>query len=257
MDRRHRRALLFGLLGVTLLANPLYLYPENVSHGTTYTYETTETDRIPQRTDTHTDIERCDLNDFGSDTCVVASDMASGDPVEVSLADGEVSLADGEVTAGNIDEELFRAYDFVRLESRYYEPTAIVENRTLRLSLNPVSEQSVKQTAAEDLEETPQHVRWAVENGTVTLTGAQVPYEARHFYVEHEGAFYAVEPTASERRPTGWGWKTPSTVVVEAMRLGAWITGIGLIWRAGEWSERGRRVTEQRARGETRDERPR
>lgn len=248
MDPRHRRALLFCLLGVALLANPLYLYPENVSYETTYTYEATETDRIPHHADIDTEIERCSLIGVGSDTCVVARDMASGEPVEVPLEDSEE-------TAENLRDDLFWEYDFVSVGSSYYEPNVTVANRAVRLSLDPVAEQTVRETAAEPLDETPRYVRWAVENGTVNVTEEQVPYEARYFYVEHENTYYLVEPVRSERVPTGWGWREPSDVAVDAMRLVGWIGGVALIWRAGEWSERGRRAQERREREATRDER--
>ena len=243
MDPRYRRALLFAVFGVALLANPLYLYPDGVSSETTYTYEATETDRIPEADALRVDVRECH---FASRECDVARGMAQGTPVEVPAEEGD---------GGDIRDDAYWGYDYVELSDGYYEPNMTVENGTLVLSLDAVSTETVRQAAATDVEDTRPFVQWAMENGTVNVTDERVPYEARRFYVERGETYFLVEPTASERRATGWGWKTPSDVAVDAMRLGAWLAAIAFLWRAGEWSERGRRAQKRRDQEQTREER--
>jgi hypothetical protein len=69
-------------------------------------------------------------------------------------------------------------------------------------------------------------------------------------YVEDDGRYYLVEPVESDRRPTGWGWKTPSGLAVEAMRLATWIGGVAALWRASGPNGAG-----AQRRAETREER--
>jgi hypothetical protein len=247
MDPRYRRAFLCGLLGVTLLANPLYLYPEGVSYETTYTYEAAPIDYLPYDSQTTTEFKSCGWNPLQSAECAFVEEMADGDAVEVRL----------DADRG-VDDE-FWSYDYVRANGRYYEPNATLEendtlegdetgeSRTLTLSLEPVSEETVKRAMSEDLDGVPRYAREALRNGSVNVTEEHVG-EPDRFYVRHEGRYYVVEPVTSERVPTGWGYKEPSDVQIDAMRLGGWIAGIALIWRAGEWSERGRRATKRNER---------
>lgn len=235
MNRQNWRALGLLLLGVTLLANPLYLYPDGVSYETTYTYEASTVDYLPSTAHTSSHFKSCGWNPLQSAECAVINDMARGDSVELRLDPDR-----------GVDSE-FWSFDYVRADGRYYEPNTTLEGHNLTLSLTPVSEETVKRALSEDLDEAPQYVRTAVRNGSSTVAEADV-YEADTHYVEHEGKYYIVRPAQSERRPTGWGWKTPSQVQIDAMRLAAWIGGIVSLWRAGEWAERGRRAAESTQR---------
>jgi hypothetical protein len=243
MDARYRRALALGVLGVALLANPLYLYPKNVSAETTYTFEATPTERIPERADTlRIDIETCAMYPLQSVDCAVAREMARGDSVDLSLRPDET-----------VSRDLSHA-DFVRTLDGYHRPNVTVDDETLRVTLEPVSRETVRAAAAENVSETPPHVRRAVENGTATVGGDDL-YEARNHYVYDGETYYLVEAVESRDRPTGWGWREPSQTAVEAMRLAAWAGGVICLWRAGEWSERGRRAAHVDRRRERRERR--
>ncbi|MFC7204932.1 hypothetical protein ACFQJC_15550 [Haloferax namakaokahaiae] len=231
MNRQNWRAFVLLLLGVTLLANPLYLYPEDVSYETTYTYEASAVDYLPNTARTFYHFKSCGWNPLQSAECAVINDMARGDSVELRLDPDR-----------GVDSE-FWSFDYVRADGRYFEPNATLDGRTLTLSLTPVSEATVKRALSEDFDETPPYIREAVRNGSSTISEEDV-YEADTHYVEHDGTYYKVSPVESKRRPTGWGWKDPSQVQLDAMRLAAWIGGIACIWRAGEWTERGRRAAE-------------
>lgn len=242
MDPQYRRALLLFVLGVALLANPLYLYPDDVSYESVYTYEAMPTDRVPDQTHHGVDVLDCDWHPIRAQRCVVARAMARGDRVELPLWDDEP------VTA-----ELHTEYDYVETPEGYFRPNLTVQNGTVVLSLESVSRATVVRAAAEPLDGTPGYVRRAGRNGTATV-GGDALVEPRRFFVRHEGRYYLVEWTDRERRPTGWGWKTPSDAAIDGMRLLAWLGGVALLFRAGEWSERGRR-TATRRREAMRDER--
>ncbi|KAB1192732.1 hypothetical protein GJR96_04460 [Haloferax sp. MBLA0076] len=227
MNRQNWRGFVLLLLGVALLANPLYLYPENVSYETEYTYEASTIDHLPHTSHVTYRFTSCGWNPLQSAECAVVNDMARGDAVELRLDPDR-----------GVDDELW-SFEYVRADGRYFEPNATLDGRTLTLSLDPVSEETVKRALSQDIDEVPQHVRRAVQNGRSTVTEEGV-YEAETYYVEHGGQYYLVEPAQSERVPTGWGWKEPSTIAIDAMRLAGWIGGVALIWRGGEWTERGR-----------------
>ena len=227
MNRQNWRGFVFFLLGVALLANPLYLYPDGVSYETTYTYEASPVDYLPHTPHVDYLFKSCGWNPLQSAECAVVDDMARGDTVELRL-DPDRGVADE-----------FWSFDYVRVDGRYFEPNATLDGRTLTLSLDPVSEETVKRVLSEPVDEVPPHAQAAVKNGSTTVTESDL-YEARVHYVRHDGQYYLARPVESERVPTGWGWKEPSDIAIDAMRLGAWIGGVALVWRAGEWTERGR-----------------
>ncbi|WP_411965061.1 hypothetical protein [Haloferax sp. YSMS24] len=227
MNRQNRRGFVFLLLGVALLANPLYLYPDGVSYETTYTYEASAVDHLPHTTHTDYHFKSCGWNPLQSAECAVVNDMARGDSVELRLDPDR-----------GVDAE-FWSFDYVRVDGRYFEPNATLDGRELTLSLDRVSAETVKRNLSRGLDEVPHHVQKAVRNGSSTVTEGDV-YEARSHYVAYEGQYYVVRPATSERVPTGWGWKAPPDIAIDAMRLAAWIGGVALVWRAGEWTERGR-----------------
>ncbi|WP_148413743.1 hypothetical protein [Haloferax sp. KTX1] len=227
MNRENRIALVLLVLGVALLANPLYLYPDGVSYEKTYTYEASAIDYPPQTGDASYRVKSCGWNPLQSAECAAIMDMARGDPVELQLDPDRDVYSE------------FWSFDYVRTDGRYFEPNATLDGRTLTLSVDPVSTETVKRDLSEDLGESPRYVREAVRNGTSTVTEEDA-YEARSHYVRHDGRYYVVEPVESERAPTGWGWKAPSDAAIDAMRLAAWIGGVACVWRAGEWTERGR-----------------
>jgi hypothetical protein len=239
MNRQNWRGFVLLLVGVALLANPLYLYPENVSYETDVTFEAQQIDEIPQHGRLGMDLR------YGSLETNIH--WCPGTGRECAIAE---ALADGQTLTYDIpshhdpsddDEPLHADYDYVRLtdgQDSFYRPTQTVENGSVVLSLEQVDEETVMQAAAEEYHSgRPLHA--AVENGTTTVVEDEV-YRDGPILVERNGTYYVVRAVESDRHPTGWGWKEPSRIVIEGMRLAAWIGGIGLIWRAGEWTERGR-----------------
>ena len=243
MNAPYRRATVLVVLGVTLLANPLYLYPENVSYEETVTFEAESATYVPNHhDDLDARIRSCAWHPMRSWECAILRDLARGDRVELPLdADQTVS------------RDLFGSLDYVRTADGYFRPNHTVTKGTLVLTLEPVGEATVKRAAAENLSDVPSVVRRAVVDGSASVAEpADWVAERSRYYVRDGGAYYTVEVTNTERRPTGWGWKEPPRIAVEAMRLTAWIGGIVALWRAGEWSERGRRAAQV---GERRDDR--
>lgn len=230
MNRQNRRGLVLLLLGVALLANPLYLYPENVSHETDVTFEARQTDEIPRHGRLQTDIRWCPGD---GRNCAIAEAFADGRTLRYDVPPHR--------DPGDYDEPFPAEYDYVYLtgpEGGYYRPTQTVEDGSVVLSVEPVERAAVMRAAAEEYE-SGRPLHGAVENGTTTVVEDEVYWDGS-LLVERNGTYYEVRAVESDRHPTGWGWKDPSRIVVEAMRLAAWIAGVALVWRAGEWTERGR-----------------
>lgn len=232
MNSESRRALFLAVVALLLLGNHLYVYPEGVSSETTLTYEATATDRIPEGLPTlDAEIRSCSWFPMQSWECAVFRDVADGDPVEYPLRPDET-----------VGETLF-GVDYVRTPGGYHRPTHRIENGTLVLSADPVDRETVRGAAAENVTDARPFVRRAVENGSATVRESEL-YETASYFVRDGGTYYLVEPTESVERVTGWGWRDPPRLFVQALRLGGWIGGVALLVRAGEWSERGRRTAE-------------
>ncbi|KAB1186993.1 MULTISPECIES: hypothetical protein [Haloferax] len=239
MNRQNWRGFVFLLVGIALLANPLYLYPDNVSYETAVTFEGEQIDEIPRHGqlemdlrygNLQTDIHWCPGN---GRECAIAEALADGQTLRYDIPSHR--------EPGDYDEPFPADYDYIHLsegEGDYYRPAQTVENGSVVLSLEQVDEGTVMQAAAEEYHsDRPLHA--AVENGTTTVVEDEVYWDGA-ILVEQNGNYYVVRAVESDRYPTGWGWKAPSPIVIDAMRLAAWIGGVALIWRAGEWTERGR-----------------
>lgn len=229
MNRQNRRGLVFLLLGVALLANPLYLYPGNVSHETTLTYEAERTDEVPRSGTLEADVRWCEDATTIARECAIAAALAGGDTLRAPLSDD--GFEDAERPSSD--------YQYVRVADGYYRPIETYENGSLVVSLDPVTHAEVMRAAAVAYEDARPHLREAVDSGSATVRRDDVSRRDTRL-VERDGAYYAVRVTESDRHPTGWGWKEPSQFVVDALRLAGWIGGVALVWRAGEWTERGR-----------------
>jgi hypothetical protein len=223
MDRERHAALLV-LLGALLLSNGAWAYPDGVSYADRYAYEAERT------ADPETDaVADCDFYPLHSRACAVANRLADGEEIRYDAA------ADGT----GIETPLPAGYDYVQTYGNdYYRPTERIENGTVVLGLEPVARERVLRSVAENYSEVRPVVRRAVDEGrtTVTLPGG-TPARNRQF-VERDGAFYTVRASRTGRVPTGWGWREPPRIVVEAIRLTGWIGGAALLVRAGQVSAR-------------------
>ncbi|SFR33387.1 hypothetical protein [Halogeometricum limi] len=232
MNPQYRRALLFAVLGVLLLGNHVYAYPDGVSSEERITYEATEADGVPdaEYVRTTVDVRRCSWTPIRSRTCAFERSLDDGGALRVPVGDEPT-------------RETYAAHDFVRTPEGYFRPNTTLEDGALVLRLDPVSESTVRDALATEFDRAPEYVQTAIREGTVTVNEDDV-YEESRFYVVRDGTYYLVEPTANEYVVTGWGWRDPPHIAVEAIRLGGWIAGVALLVRAGEWSERGRREAE-------------
>lgn len=162
---------LVALLGIGLVLNPLYLYPDGAGHPE-ITYTVTEV------TNESTALQALGLDERVLDCpaerpCVLEERVHEDGPVQY----------DGAVRKG-------QPYPVVRIDDGVYLPRNEVENGTTRLELEEVSPTAAAAHAAVPVEELRPEVRTAVETGSVTVYGERIEAFERGWIVEHAGDYY-------------------------------------------------------------------
>lgn len=217
-----KRMALLIVVGVLLLGNGAWLYPQEVSHETRYTYEAEQQDYPPLRGTHEAEIRHCGAETPSSPDCAVAH----------YLADGNVIATDGGPASWNltaVPEDFFDApRTYYDLESGTYRGNATVEDGKLVLRFESVSRATLKRAVAENYSEVPDAVRRAVDDGRATSKWDIDPH-----YVERNGTYYEVRMTGWEHVPTGWGWTDPPLRVVHTLRWGGYLLGLAAVWYAG------------------------
>lgn len=218
-----RSSLLLALLGVLLLANGLYVYPENVSYEREYEAiaEPIHEEEWPTGQFGITTIREC-AGGVDSEDCALVRHLAEQGKIRVEQP-GDV---DERVT--NESEQL---PEFFYLDDGYYQRTASVADGTLVVSMEPIDRERVLRTAAENASEVRDVYRHAVVNGTVRTDDE---LHRSRLLVADGDRIYQVRTSGPIRgEVTGWGWKEPGQDVIRLLRLFGWVGGIGLLWYAG------------------------
>ncbi|MFB6197076.1 MAG: hypothetical protein ABEI52_02240 [Halobacteriaceae archaeon] len=137
MVSRDRYLLLFAL-GLVLVLNPVYLFPNGVPHEEAITYQAEQIDTVE---DVHRNLPPSAVLDctrpITHGECVQAHRIGYDGRLFVNT-NVRVALEDDETG-------LYFGYDYVRFARGYTEPNASLnkENRTLILSLTPVSQEKI------------------------------------------------------------------------------------------------------------------
>lgn len=221
MDRINRAALLV-VLGVALLTNGVWLYPNEVSDEERFVYETRETVNPL----TH-GLANCDFYPLYSQRCAVANYLADGNTIRYNIS------GDGSAVADRFEAD----YRYVEVYGNdWYRPTHSVENGSVVLGLEPVTRERALSNISDEWQDVRPFVRRAVENGTATTTDVYAGDPSSEIYVERNGSFYTVHYVGTERVPTGWGWKEPPGWVIVLLRTGGWVGGLTVLVGAGRVS---------------------
>lgn len=217
-----RRIALTLLVGVLLLANGAWLYPEEVSYETRYEYRAEQRSYPPFGGTTEAEIRHCGAETPQSPTCTVAH----------YLADGNVIGTDGGPASWNLtavpDDYFDDERTYYDMESGIYRGNATIEDGELVLRFVEVSPETLRRATAENYSAVPDAVQRAVDEGTATAK-----WEIGTHYVRRNDTYYRVRWVGIDRSPTGWGWKEPSRRVVAALRWGGWLAGLAAVWYAG------------------------
>lgn len=176
MDSRQLWPLVLVAIGVVLVLNPVYLYPNGVPHEQTYRLQGERPDdlgAILSAGDRGGSILDCPSESapFESRSCVFESLVTPNQ----SLLLPNRTLADSH----SDDDRLQYPFDFVRLQSGFYEPQAREENGSVALSLEPVTVEAVAERLHHtSYREAPESVQRAIDTGNATTTVRFPPGES-------------------------------------------------------------------------------
>jgi len=176
------------LLGMVLVANPVYLYPDGGGKERTYALEQVE-------------------NETMAEIAISRSERVVDCPgVRLCAAEervlGEGSLGyDGHLQSF---EEPFTQYEdpgwypVVRIGNRPYLPEHESRESGTVLRLTELSPMEAVEEAAVPAADQPEAVREAVETGSVTVHGGHVDILERGAILEHRGDYYVTESRTSD-----------------------------------------------------------
>lgn len=216
MAVEHRVAIVVGLLGVALLLNPIYLYPNGGGDvATTYTLQQIESEEeAVQALSSAPTVLTCP----GARACRLEENVQERETVEYS------SRVEGA-----------SRYDVVRIESNWYRPENDVSGESTTLTLQSVDVFEAVEQAAIPATETIPEVREGIESGSVTVYSTTVPSFERDAIVAQGGEHYFVSERSSSPHWTGGNALEFVRVVIFALGIGALLYAGGRLRRpAGE-----------------------
>ncbi|QCC51148.1 hypothetical protein [Halapricum salinum] len=195
-----------GLVGVGLLLNPVYLFPQGGESGHRYWTEEIGSNATAKQAL------------YGSDDVLTTNARATA-------LETQVLRRDGLSVNGSVRSDIL--YRVVSFRGEFYHPTQHQTENGTRLSLGHLTPMEAVEHAAIPLDETAQPVHTAVETGSVTVYGHPVGTFERERIVEDDGDYYWVDR-----------WRGVSSMADEesalVLRLCAFLAGIGCLLYAGE-----------------------
>ncbi|AFZ73828.1 hypothetical protein [Natronobacterium gregoryi] len=208
-----------ALLGVGLLLNPLYLYPDG-GGAPERTYHVTQVENetmAQQALGLSEDVLDCP----GGRSCALERDVLENGSVE---------------TDAFVYESNEASYSVVRIEGETYVPESHLEENGTVLTLENVTPLEAVERAAVSTEQRSELVRETVETGSITVYGEQIGSFERNEILEHDGDYYY-------RHGLEWSgghWTAdPSLVTVRVVLT---LLGSGLVaysgWRLREITDR-------------------
>jgi hypothetical protein len=229
---RYARPALLVLLGLALLANGAWAYPEEVSGQEVREYEAAQEPLSPERWESDTSYLDCRSGE--TRTCAVARHIA---------ADGPIRVRDGTDLDPPLDGTEYVRLQPDRTTTRYYRTTERLENESVVLDLERVEWGTVLRALAVPYDEAPETARTAVDRGSVTVPVPEDPGPTEsalppRMGVVKNGTMYEVRRVSERTRITGWGWKEPGFLVVLGIRYAGWVGGAVLLVRGGRAVER-------------------
>ncbi|WP_136688889.1 hypothetical protein [Halorhabdus amylolytica] len=192
MAPRDRYLLLFAL-GLVLVVNPVYLFPNGVPREEAVTYRAEQIETVE---DAHNELPVFAVLDCARTIthreCVQARQVGY---------DGRLAVdTDTEVVPEDDETGLYFGYDYVRFAQGYAKPNASLDDGTLVLSFGPVSRDHVLGTYAFPFDEVPPLGKRAIRNGTASTTRLFTEFDDIDPIIDEEqrlvnrsGTFYRLE----------------------------------------------------------------
>lgn len=207
--------IILALLGIALVANPLYLYPDGGGH-----YEATyEVERINDKETATTALQASEqvLHCPGERPCALEEEILDAGSVEYDLDHQEGDQ---------------RWYRVIWMDGDTYAPSETYDDETIVFTLEEVERMEAVERVAVPATERSEEVREAVETGSVTVYGEQVEDFEQHMIIEHDGEYY--HRARYEVRGGHWtaNWALPS------VRMALFALGGGLLVYSGLWHPR-------------------
>lgn len=228
------RALLGFLLGLLLVLNPVFVFPQGLPAEKTFEYRATPLERQGMADDAlrsrGVDVVDCDRSP-AQRTCVYAGRVGYN---------GERRIENATVSRLPDDRNgLYTHYEYVRFEEGLARPNATLENGSLVLSFDPVATDAVLRRHAVAFETLPPVGREAVTTGRVRVTQRYHDYDeidpaVSEFQrlVTYEGDVYLIRRYPKERSTVVPSW------LYWTIRIGGVVGGAAIaFWYAG-WHAR-------------------
>lgn len=215
---------LIALLGLALLLNPVYLYPDG--GGDVRHYEAVEIGEHNAFYVLNANDRALECTRWQRRSCKLEADVLAAGTLSYDIGVLRGGTAAGTSTWSHDD----RPYDAVRIGGRnWYVPEADVRNGTANLSLRQVSEQGAVRAVARDVSSVPPDVRRVVERGSLDVHREIDSVDSRRGHgmgtvVEDDGTLYLVTYRGSSHH-----W----TDDIVGVRIALIAVGAGLVLGAG------------------------
>lgn len=212
MPRHVEIAVLLALVGVALLLNPLYLYPDGGGPERTY-----EAEQIEGESAASDALSRSD------DALVCPHERACRLEREV-LERGGLEY-DGRAREGP-------RYDVVQLDGRWYLPRAESSGENVTLDLRSVDALAAVEHVAVPASDRSPAVVDVVESGSTTVHGGALEPASRGEIVRHDGQHYAVVERQYRDHWTAGDYVLPFARIALVVFGGAALLVAGVLLRA-------------------------
>ena len=168
------------LLGIVLVLNPLYLYPDGGGHERTYQVDTIENETM------------ADMAISRSEKVVTCPGVRLCATEELILQEGSVEY-EGHVQS--FDDRFIQFedpgwYPIVKIGRQPYLPKHEYDGEVSTLTLEEVSYMEAVEYVSEPAEDRPAEVREAASTGSVTVHGEPIEDFERYAIIEYDGDYY-------------------------------------------------------------------
>lgn len=236
------RALLGFLLGILLVLNPVFVFPQGLPAEKTFEYRAEPIERQGMTDDAlrsrGVDVVNCDRSP-AQRTCVYAARVGYGGERRIENA----SVADLPDDRNGLSTH----YEYVRFEEGLARPNATLENGALVLSFDPVSADAVLRRRAVAFETLPSVGAEAIRTGSAQVTQRYHDYDeidsaVPEFQrlVTYEGDVYLIRRYPKERSTVVPSW------LYWTIRMGGVVGGAAIAFHYAGWHAR---LTDRREGG--------
>lgn len=219
-----RQAVLFGL-GILLVLNPLYVFPQGVPTVEHAEFSAEVVDRLPELVDQvpPTAVLECDLPTHHRE-CIQA--RAVGYNGSKRVPETDVSLhGDG--------SGLHYGWDYVEFDAGFAKPNETVNNGTLVLTFEPRTRQQVMDQYATDFEDVSALVKRTIRQGSANASQQYYRYSDREpftddyeRFVDRNGTYYHIRTTSLDQSSGFPRWLGSPSIDVVGL-----VGGVALLYR--------------------------